>query len=112
MENRRPVVVLDGNHRLAKAVTMRSDIPFRVLYSDEYDMTPGASGIARIDKQDSMTIVNLNLTVRHSAGWQADLYVRNATDEEYYTEKTTQPQGAFGAPALPRVVGARIRYNF
>jgi hypothetical protein len=40
-ETRRPVVVLDGNHRLAKAVTMRSDIPFRILYSDEYDMLFG-----------------------------------------------------------------------
>ena len=38
---RRPEVVLDGNHRLAKAVTMRSDIPFRILYSDEYDMMFG-----------------------------------------------------------------------
>ena len=36
-ETRRPTVVLDGNHRLAKAVSMRSDISFRVLYSDEYD---------------------------------------------------------------------------
>jgi len=39
---RRPVVVLDGNHRLIKAVTIKSDIPFRVLYSDEYDMLFGA----------------------------------------------------------------------
>ena len=40
-ETRRPEVVLDGNHRLAKAVTMKRDIPFRVLYSDEYDMLFG-----------------------------------------------------------------------
>jgi hypothetical protein len=39
---RRPEVVLDGNHRLAKAVTMKRDIPFRILYSDEYDMLFGA----------------------------------------------------------------------
>jgi len=32
-----PTVVLDGNHRLAQAVAMRRDIPFRVMYSDEYD---------------------------------------------------------------------------
>ncbi len=37
-ETRRPTVVLDGNHRLTKAATMKRDIPFRVLYSDEYDM--------------------------------------------------------------------------
>ena len=37
----RPVVVLDGNHRLTKAATMKRDIPFRVLYSDEYDMLFG-----------------------------------------------------------------------
>ena len=40
-ETRRPVVVLDGNHRLAKAVTMKRDIPFLALYSDEYDMLFG-----------------------------------------------------------------------
>ena len=40
-KTRRPTVVLDGNHRLAKAVTMGVDIPFRVLYSDEYDMLFG-----------------------------------------------------------------------
>ena len=39
---RRPTVVLDGNHRLVKAVTMGVDITFRVLYSDEYDMLFGA----------------------------------------------------------------------
>ena len=38
----RPDVVLDGNHRLAKAVVTNSDIPFRVLYSDEYDMMFGS----------------------------------------------------------------------
>ena len=40
-ETRRPEVVLDGNHRLAKAVAMKRDIPFRILYSDEYDMLFG-----------------------------------------------------------------------
>jgi iron complex outermembrane receptor protein len=109
-----PEFSLNGNitYSFPIGANFDADLSALVYYSDEYDMTPGASGIARIDKQDSMTIVNLNLSVRHSAGWQADLYVRNATDEEYYTEKTTQPQGAFGAPALPRVVGARVRYNF
>jgi len=41
-ETRRPTVVLDGNHRLAKAVKMRRDIQFRVLYSDEHDLLFGA----------------------------------------------------------------------
>ena len=40
-ETRRPTVVLDGNHRLAKAAVMKTDIPFRILYSDEYDMLFG-----------------------------------------------------------------------
>ena len=109
-----PEFSLSGNitYSFPIGANFEAELSALVYYSDDYDMTPGASGIARLDKQDSLTIVNLNLTVRHSAGWQADLYVRNATDEKYYTEKTTQPQGAFGAPALPRVVGARIRYNF
>ncbi len=36
-----PVVVLDGNHRLAKAVSLGADIHMRVLYSDERDMLFG-----------------------------------------------------------------------
>jgi len=37
----RPVVVLDGNHRLAKAISLGADIHMRVLYSDERDMIFG-----------------------------------------------------------------------
>jgi len=40
-ETGRPVVVLDGNHRLAKAVSLGADIHMRVLYSDERDMLFG-----------------------------------------------------------------------
>jgi hypothetical protein len=36
-ETRRPVVVLDGNHRLAKAVSLGLDIGIRIMYKDEYD---------------------------------------------------------------------------
>ena len=32
-----PVVVLDGNHRLAKAVSLNANVYMRVLYSDERD---------------------------------------------------------------------------
>ena len=41
-ETRRPTVILDGNHRMTKAIVMDTIIPFRVLYSDEYDMLFGA----------------------------------------------------------------------
>lgn len=40
-KTRRPEVVLDGNHRLVKAVILGVDIPFRVLYGDEYDILFG-----------------------------------------------------------------------
>ena len=40
-ETRRPTVILDGNHRLAKAVKLGKDVRFRVLYSDEYDVMFG-----------------------------------------------------------------------
>jgi hypothetical protein len=33
----RAVVVLDGNHRLAKAISLNTDVHMRVLYSDERD---------------------------------------------------------------------------
>jgi len=32
---KRPVVVLDGNHRLAKAAALNASVHMRVLYSDE-----------------------------------------------------------------------------
>ena len=37
-----PVVVLDGNHRLAKAIMLGADVRMRILYSDERDMIFGA----------------------------------------------------------------------
>ena len=37
----RPVVVLDGNHRLAKAISLGADVRMRVLYSNERDMLFG-----------------------------------------------------------------------
>jgi len=40
-ETGRPIVVLDGNHRLAKAISLDADIHMRVLYSDERDMLFG-----------------------------------------------------------------------
>ena len=37
----RPVVVLDGNHRLAKGIELGADVMMRILYSDERDMLFG-----------------------------------------------------------------------
>ena len=36
-ETKRPIVVLDGNHRLAKAVALGLDIGIRTMYDDEYN---------------------------------------------------------------------------
>ena len=41
-ETGRPIVILDGNHRLAKAISLGADVHMRVLYSDERDMLFGA----------------------------------------------------------------------
>jgi len=38
----RPVVILDGNHRLTKANMLKADVCMRILYSDERDMIFGA----------------------------------------------------------------------
>ena len=38
----RPVVILDGNHRLTKANMLKADVCIRILYSDERDMIFGA----------------------------------------------------------------------
>ena len=40
-KSNKPVVVLDGNHRLTKAAMHNSDIHMRVLYSDERDLLFG-----------------------------------------------------------------------
>jgi len=41
-QTRRPVVVLDGNHRLAKAMALNTNVRMRILYSDERDKLFGA----------------------------------------------------------------------
>ncbi len=83
-----------------------------VSYSDEYDMIAGAGGAARLDRQDSMMMVNLKLNLAHSNGWSAEIYVDNATDEKWYYEKQTQTDGTYASPSLPRIAGARLRYDF
>ena len=83
-----------------------------VSYSDEYDMIAGAGGAARLDRQDSLMMVNLKLNLAHSNGWSAELYVNNATDEEWVYELQTQTDGTYASPSLPRVAGARLRYEF
>jgi iron complex outermembrane receptor protein len=83
-----------------------------VSHSDEYDMIAAAGGAARLDRQDSLTMVNLNFTVTHRDGWAVDFYVNNALDEEWHFELQTQADGTYGSPGLPRMAGARIRYNF
>ena len=75
-------------------------------------MQRGAGGAARLDRQDSMMMVNLKLNLAHSNGWSAEIYVDNATDEKWYYEKQTQTDGTYASPSLPRIAGARLRYDF
>ena len=75
-------------------------------------MIAGAGGAARLDRQDSLMMVNLKLNLAHSNGWSAELYVNNATDEEWVYELQTQTDGTYASPSLPRVAGARLRYEF
>ena len=81
-------------------------------YKDDYDTDPGAGGPARLAIQESTTVGNLNLEFRHENGWAFSLYADNFTDEEYVFEATTIAGGGYMSQALPRVVGARLRYDF
>ncbi len=84
---------------------------FNVLaaYSDAYDMIPGAGGPAQLTFQPKYTIVNLSLGIENSSGLALQLYVDNATDEEYLFESQTTDFGGYQSVQMPRVMGVRAR---
>ena len=55
-------------------------------------------------------MVNLKLNLAHSNGWSAELYVNNATDEEWVYELQTQTDGTYASPSLPRVAVTEKHY--
>jgi iron complex outermembrane recepter protein len=121
------------------AVTLDNKLPrtpeWTVNAGIEYLWTLGASGdltarldYAWIDEQfndiqnfrEAMTPshenVNARITYRHSDRWEAALYARNLTDEEYVAN-SFWPQGGqasvlFLIPNEPREVGLTLKFHF
>jgi iron complex outermembrane receptor protein len=81
-------------------------------YTSDYDMIVGAGGPAQLTIQDSFTVVNLSLVFESQSGIGLQLYVDNATDEEYLFESQTTTDGGYQGVMFPRVIGARARYTW
>ena len=67
------------------------------------------------DSQDKHTIVNLNVDWQSPTGaWQARLFAKNLTDEEYLTNilAAASVGGRFATWGAPRVVGAQLTRRF
>jgi iron complex outermembrane receptor protein len=92
-------------------------------YTSDYDLHPTLAEGAR---QAEVTLVNLRAGVQSADGrWQVAAWVRNLTDESYYSQSTIQPLGAFvsgggtaaargfiGWYAPPRTMGVEASISF
>ena len=76
----------DISYRFNICEAMKGEASGMVFHSDEYDMIAAARGPSRLDRQDALTMINLNFTVNHLNGWETDFYVTNALDEEWHFE--------------------------
>jgi iron complex outermembrane recepter protein len=77
------------------------DAYYTEYYHFDYNQTP------------SKTLTDLFLAYEADAGWRAELYVRNATDEDYITRSASgqNPPGPYLLGA-PRQIGVKLRYDF
>lgn len=77
------------------------DAYYTEYYHFDYNQTP--------DK----TLTDLFLTYEADAEWRAELYVRNATDEDYISRSASgqTPPGPYLLGA-PRQIGVKFRYDF
>ena len=91
-----------GDGRLIPSVRVSyQDEYYTEYYHFDYNQTP--------DK----TLTDLFLAYEADAGWRAELYARNATDEDYIARSasTNQPPGIYLLGA-PRQIGFKLRYDF
>ncbi len=62
---------------------------------------------------DDIKLMNLRLAYEpYDQPWQVALWVRNATDEEYYSEVVGFTTGVRASIGAPRTIGADINYRF
>ena len=67
------------------------------------------------DSQDAYTVVNLNATWEsEDRSWEARLFAKNLTDEEYITSVLASATGGgrFGTWGMPRQVGLEVTRRF
>jgi iron complex outermembrane recepter protein len=91
-----------------------ADFTLSGYYSDEFDFNAGAGGPLRADRQDSYTLFNLTgQLATPGEDLTISFWVNNLTDEEYYDRiQTSATWGVYGVPALPRMYGGSVQYNF
>ncbi|MDX9999177.1 MAG: TonB-dependent receptor [Phenylobacterium sp.] len=94
-----------------------------MTYTSEYALHPTLTVGAL---QDEVTLVNLRAGIQdRDGGWQVAAWVRNATDESYYSQSTIQPLNAYvsgggtaaargfiGWYAPPRTMGVEVTLTF
>ncbi|WP_286267327.1 TonB-dependent receptor [Thalassotalea atypica] len=82
-------------------------------YSDEYFAT---ADLDPLTKQDAFTLVNFSASLTSvESNWQADLIVKNITDESYYYYAADMPLFAgshFASYSIPRTVTVQLSYLF
>ncbi len=109
-----PETSLSADMNVAFGVGDNWNGQFNILaaYTSDYDMIVGAGGPAQLTIQDSFTVVNLSLMMESQSGIGLQLYVDNATDEEYLFESQTTTDGGYQGVAFPRIIGVRARYTW
>ena len=64
-------------------------------------------------KVDAYTLVGLNVgLLPNNQAWEANFWMRNLTDEYYWTSVQIQTDTTFRYAGMPRTWGASLKYNF
>ena len=82
--------------------------------STSYDFTPGAGGQLQSDRQKSFSVVELSGQITSpNDKYTVYLWANNLFDEKYFNiVQSGGASGVYAIPALPRTIGASLRYSF
>ena len=82
--------------------------------SASYDFTPGAGGQLQSDRQKSFSVFALSGQITSPDDkYTVYLWANNLFDEKYFNiVQSGGASGVYAVPALPRTIGASLRYSF
>jgi iron complex outermembrane receptor protein len=92
----------------------KADLSGVARYSGSFDHVPGAGGVLGLDHEPSYTLVNVTGGVGPAdESYKIGFYLDNAFNERYaLSRQTSDPFGAYEAPARPRTYGVRAQAKF